>query len=152
MVRQTDETPLTRDGVKTEYQNKPILNKDGDGLILLSNSLTNRNGNGAYIEYCIDQTAFAIFSPALDECIATLLAAELCPIVGRDLETRQALLAEYDRFTVPEAQRNNQSQANKTARHIPDFSGGRTRGSIIPRVGSDLGTYITADGSRRSIQ
>ena len=151
MVRQTDESPLTRDGVKTEYQNKPILNKDGDGLILLTNTLTNLTANGAYIEYCIDQETFAMFSPAMEECIATLLAAELCPITGRNLETRQALLTEYDKFTVPEAQRNIQSQSDNSSKFIPDFSGGRSGRGIVPTRGSNLGTYIDASGNRRSI-
>lgn len=151
MVRQTDESPITRSGVKTEYQNKPILNKDGDGFVLLTNFLTNLDRSGAYVEYCIDQEDFALFSPALEECIATLLAAELCPVVGRNLEVRQGLLAEYDRFTVPEAQRNNQSQSNNFSKHVNDFSGGRTRNSFIPRVGSDLGTYLDASGNRRQV-
>ncbi len=68
-----------------------------------------------------------MFSPAFEECIATLLAAELCPIVGRDLETRQAILAEYKALTVPEAKNYNQSQYNTYSKAVPNFLGGRSK-------------------------
>jgi hypothetical protein len=125
LVRLTDETPLTQDGVKTEYQNKVILNRDGDGFILLANVFTNTGGDGAYIEYIIDQDDPSLFSDGLVECIAMLLAAELCLIIGRDLKTRQQLLLEYKTISVPEAKAANQSQGNTSARQIDDYSGGR---------------------------
>jgi hypothetical protein len=151
IVRQTDESPSTQKGVKTTYQNKPILNKDGNGFILLTNSLTNLGGDTAYIEYCIDQTTFSLFSPEFEECIAMLLAAELCPIVGRNLETRQAILAEYEQKTIPDAQRAIQSQGDNTSRFIPDFSGGRSGMGAVPVQRRSLGTYLDAQGNRRSI-
>jgi hypothetical protein len=126
-VRQTDESLATTGGVKTKYQFKAILNRDGDGFLWLTNDLTNNDGDSAYIEYCIDQTTFTLFSPGLEESIAMLLAAELCPNLGRNLETRQQLLLEYKQLTVKEAKRNNQSQLDTTA-HVPsNYLGGRTK-------------------------
>ena len=157
MVRQTDEFPLGKPNIRDrksgyrDYRHKPILNRDGDGFILLTNFLTNCAGNSAYIQYVIDQTDFTLFSPALEECIAMLLAAELCPIVGRDLKTRQAILVEYLKRTVPEAKMFNHGQSDNETRYVPDFSGGRSGSGVIPIRGSSLGTYKAADGSRRSI-
>jgi len=126
-VRQTDETIATQGGVKTEYQFKPILNKDGDGFIWLTNQKTNDDGDSAYIEYCIDQTTFTLFSPGFEEALAMLLAAELCPNLGRDEEVRQRLLAEYRAFTISESKRNNLSQYDNEA-HVPtDYRGGRSK-------------------------
>ena len=147
IFRQTDEITAN---VKKEYQHRVILNRDGDGYILLTNHLTNAAGNSAYIEYIIDQQTFALFSPAYEECIAVLLAAELCPIVGKNMEFRRGLLAEYIEKTVPEAQRDNQSKQNNRSKFVPDFSGGRS-GQYVPGVNYGLGTYKTADGSRKQI-
>ena len=151
MVRQTDEFPTTRGGVKTEYQCRTITNKDGDGLLLLSNTLSNQKANGAYIEYVVDLTTFALFSIELEECIATLLAAELCPIVGRDLETRQAVLAEYEELTKPEAKRNVQSQYDNASHSVARYDGRSFVSGVPTGRTSDLGTYVSADGTRRSI-
>ena len=134
MVRHCDETYTSREGVRREYQYRIILNKDGDGFILLTNDLTNANADGAYIEYCIDQTTFSLFKSAFTECIAILLAAELCPIIGRTLEIRQRLLVEYEQKTVPEAKRNNQSQKDNSAKFVSDFSGGRS--TAFPYTGN----------------
>lgn len=151
LVRQTDEVPTVNEGVRKKYRCAVILNKDNSGLLLLTNSLTNLGGDGAYIEYCIDQTTFTLFSPAFEEVIATLLAAELCPILGRDLETRQQILIEYKAITVPEAKAYNQSQGNTSAKTVGDFSGGRSGRRLITRRGSRLGTYTDSQGNRRSV-
>lgn len=126
-VRQTDETVATHRGVKTEYQFKPILNKDGNGFIWLTNDKTNSAGTSAYIEYCTDQIDFTLFSTAFEESIAMLLAAELCPNLGRDLETRQALLVEYQALTIIEAKRNNLSQFDNEAHTPGNYRGGRSK-------------------------
>jgi hypothetical protein len=146
MVRHCDESYTSdadytvRKGVRKEYQYQTILNKDGDGLLLLTNDLTNSDTDSAYIEYCIDQTDFDLFSPALEECIAMLLAVELCPILGRNLEVRQRLLVEYEQITVPEAKRNIQSQQDNSARTVhPDYSGGRS--SVLRGTGNDRNNY-----------
>lgn len=139
MVRHCDESYTTKDGVRKEYQYQPILNKDNDGLILLTNTLSNADADSAYIEYVIDQTGFTLFSSAFEECIATLLAAELCPIIGRNLEVRQRLLLEYDQFTVPNAKRFNQSQQNNSAKTVPDYSGGRSQ--VLRGTGTEINNY-----------
>lgn len=145
MVRHCDESYTSdarytvRQGVRREYQYQTILNKDGDGLIMLTNNLSNAGADSAYIEYCIDQTTFALFSGAFEECIATLLAAELCPILGRNLEVRQRILLEYDNLTVPNAKRYNQSQQNKFTESSPDFSGGRS--TILRGTGGARDNY-----------
>lgn len=150
MVRVTDETPFTQDGVKTEYQFDTILNKDNDGLILLTNVKTNEDRDGAYIEYIIDpgntDAATLLFTPELVESIAQLLAAELCPILGRDLKTRQQLLLEYKQLTVPAAKAFNQSQANNSAKQVGDYTGGRSSRPKYPN--GPCGNY-NADGIRR---
>jgi hypothetical protein len=133
IVRQCDELYTSdadytvRQGVRKKYQCQPILNRDGDGHLLLSNDLSNANADGAYIEYCIDQTTFALFSDAFEECIATLLAAEMCPILGKNMKVRQDLLLEYDQYTVPAAKRAIQSQIDNSSKSVlPDYSGGRS--------------------------
>ena len=127
LVRQTDTTYTESEGLRQEYKCRTILDRDGEGLILLTNDLTDKDGNSAYIEYCIDQQTFTLFSPGLEECIAVLLAAELCPNLGRDPETRQKLIAEYKALTVVEAKRNNQSQCNITAKIPTNYRGGRSQ-------------------------
>ena len=109
-----------------KFQHDIILNRDGDDFILLTNNLTNAKGDSAYIEYVIDQTTFALFSPEFEECIAVLLAAELCPMLGRSLEVRREFLAEYENITIPKCKRDIQSQADKTSVMLPDYSGGRS--------------------------
>lgn len=152
LVMQTDEAYYTRQGVRTQYQCDKILNIDGDGFLLVTNFLTNCDADSAYIEYCIDQTAFAMFSSQLEEALAMMLAYELCPIVGKNLETRQAILVEYRRTTVPGTLMANQAQTNKTSKHVPDYSGGRSEGGVVPVKGrGNLGTYVTATGGRKGI-
>ncbi len=122
LVRQADEIPNSS---RKKYKCRTILNRDGDDLILLTNEKTNADGDSAYIEYCIDQTDFTLFSSAFEECIATLLAAELCPILGRNLEIRQRLLVEYDQITVPDAKAYNQSQFDNYSKATINYRGGR---------------------------
>ena len=125
IVRQTDEVGSYKDDTRRRYQNQQILNRDGDGLLLLSNNFTNLNRDSAYIEYCIDQTTFALLTSEFEECLAMLLAAELSPMVGRDTEFRQRLLVEYKELTVPAAQAAIQSQIDNYSRDLPDYKGGR---------------------------
>ena len=127
IVRQTDETIATRGGVKTKYQGRTILNRVGDGFIWLTNEKTNADGDSAYIEYCIDQQTFTLFSPGFEEAIAMLLAAELCPNLGRDLDTRQRLLTEYEGLTISDSKRNNQSQFETEAHTPTNYRGGRSK-------------------------
>ncbi len=132
----TDNSPYTsKKSIRPKYRYQTILNRVGTGILMLTDNIfapipNNATGTNvtAYIEYVIDQTDFDLFSPALTECLAMLLASELSPMVGRNTEFRQALLAEYKNLTVPEAKRYNQSQYDITARSIPDYKGGRGGG------------------------
>lgn len=126
MVRQTDEVGSFKDGTRRKYQHRPILNRGGDGFLLLTNSLTNLNRDSAYIEYAIDQETFVLFSPEYEECIAMLLASELAPVVGKSTQFRQALLAEYKEVTIPECQVSIQSQSDNFSHDLPDYKGGRS--------------------------
>ena len=127
IVRQTDEDfDPQQGGVREEYQCRTILNKDGDGFLLLSNEKTDADAESAYIEYCIDQTDFTLFSQGMEECLATKLAAEIAPSVGRDPEARVALVGEYEQLVIIQAVRNNQSQSNKFSKKKTDYRGGRT--------------------------
>lgn len=124
MVAQRLETPDIRN--QKSYQYQTILNKDNDGLLLLTNDLTNADGDSAYVEYCIDQQTTALYSPGFVEAISTMLAAELCPVVGKDLKTRQQLLVEYKELTIADIKRANQSQFNNHSKKVADYSGGRS--------------------------
>jgi len=141
LVRQCDESYVSnanytvRSGVRKEYQCRKILNIDGDGFLLVTNDLSDANAASAYIEYCIDQETFALFSIAFEECIAQLLAAELCPVLGKNLEIRQRLLVEYDQLTIPDAKDFIQSEQDMVSETIPDFSGGRN--SVLRGAGNN---------------
>lgn len=112
-------------GTRNEYQFDTMLNKDSDGRILVTNDLCNADNDSAFIEYCIDQTAEAMWCVPFIECMATLLAAELCPLIGKDLKTRAALMQEYIQLCIPFAKSYNQSQYNNYAAKVPDYKGGR---------------------------
>jgi hypothetical protein len=126
IVRQTDEVGSYKDGTRRKYQHQPILNRDGDGFLHLTNELTNLNRDSAYIEYCIDQDTFAMFSPEYEECISMLLASEIAPVVGKNTQFRLALLTEYKEVTVPECQAIIQGQSDNYSRDLPDYKGGRS--------------------------
>ena len=151
LVRQTDELNYNQGGVRRTYQSGLILNIDGDGFLFVTNSLTNCNGDSAYIEYTIDQATFAIFSTQYEECLAMMLAYEISPMVGKNTEFRQQLLIEYGRVTVPKAKRDNESQSDKTSHYVAPYNGERGLSVETVRRGSRLGTYIAADGTRKSI-
>ena len=160
VVRQFNEnyiaTRQSSRGIKSnvspiEYQWEQVANRAGTGKILLTNTLSNVAGTSAFIEYVIDTPATGGFSEGLIECIATLLASGVCPIVGRDTETSAALLAMYLEVAVPNAMAANQGGFNNTIRPIPDFSGGRSGGVSEVRLPTDLGTYVNHLGVRTSI-
>lgn len=109
-----------------EYLFEQIVSTTGNSKILLTNDLTNTDEDSAFIQYVIDQTNTNMFSEVLAECIATLLAAELCPILGKDLKTRQQMLLEYKTVCVPDARKYNQSQmCLETQNTNEDYRGGR---------------------------
>ena len=61
------------------------------------------------------------------DCIATLLASQVAPVIGKDIKTRQDMYVEYLRVAVPAAQAANQRGFNNMARNIPDYGGGRAK-------------------------
>lgn len=132
MVRLLDEIYHCRGEIK-EHQFTTVINKDSTGWLLLSNHMTNQNGTSAFIEYCIDQSNPALFSDAFVECFATLLAAELCPVLGKDIKTRQQMLLEYEQLSKPDAQGYNQTQMNNEAHRVDSYLGGRNECSGFTR-------------------
>ncbi len=113
------------------YQCEIVADKAGTGKILLTNTLSNAENTSAFIEYVIDITEPNTFSPDLVECIATLLASVLAPVVGRDIETSDNMLIKYKEIAIPDAKRANQKGFNATVRSIPDLSGGRSQSRVF---------------------
>ncbi|KKN31149.1 hypothetical protein LCGC14_0826940 [marine sediment metagenome] len=152
MFRHTDESFTEKNNTRKRYQYQTVADRVGTGLVLLTNNLTNLGGDSAYIEYCIDQTTFALFSAMFEEVVTFLLAIKLCTNVGgRDLETRAGLMAEYEAVIIPKAQAYNQSQFDNSVRYPNDFSGGRSTGGRGLRSRRDLGTFTNASGNRQEI-
>jgi len=134
------------------YKWDMMANKAGSGKILVTNTLSNVAGTSAFIEYVIDTPDTGGFSEELIDCIATLLASEVGPMVGyTDRKTADEMLAKYLTIAIPNAQRANQFGFNNRIRRIPDFSGGRSSGGESLRLPTNLGTYLGADGLRHSI-
>ncbi|MDD5381859.1 MAG: hypothetical protein PHG53_09535 [Phycisphaerae bacterium] len=109
----------------TRYQFTTILNKVGNGKILLTNSLSNYEGTSAFIRYCIDQTNTGTYSAMMVECISTLLAAELAPVAGKNTQIRRELMVEYKGMVIPDTQGFNQSQQDNFTETKTDYLGGR---------------------------
>lgn len=152
MFRHTDESFTEKNNTRKRYQYQTVADRAGTGLVLLTNNLTNLGGDSAYIEYCIDQTTFELFSAMFEETLTFLLAIKLCTNVGgRDLETRGGLMAEYEAVIIPKAQAYNQSQFDNSVRYPPDYSGGRSTGGRGLRSRRDLGTFTNASGDRQEI-
>lgn len=108
------------------YQFEQIANEAGTGLILLTDTLSNTDQDGAFIEYVIDTPNTASFSEELIECIATLLASGVSPVIGRDIETSDNMLLKYLEVAVPNAKRANLFDFNFSSRPIPNYKGGRS--------------------------
>lgn len=118
--------------VNQSYQFETVANAAGNGKILLTDILSNSAQTSAFIEYVIDIPTVGDWSEQMIDAVATLLAAELCPVVGRDMETRLALTQEYLAKSIPDAKRVNQKGFNNSARPIRDFKGGRS--TTLPTV------------------
>ena len=159
VVRQFDENYIasrsqsnisTSPTSKVNYRWETIANKAGTGKILLTNTLSNTARDSAFIEHVIDTPNTGGFSEGLIECIATLLAHGVAPVLGRDMESAAFMLQQYLDVAVPNAQAENQKGFNNSARLKTNYLGGRG-GGAIPRSGRDLGTYVDAEGNRRDI-
>lgn len=78
---------------------------------LLTNNLTNGDGDGVYIKYLYNATTVSEFSPWFTDALATKLAAELSPFVLADKgERRYQLLTEYTQRVKPAALAQEASQ------------------------------------------
>jgi len=127
-----------------------IADASGTGKVLLTDYLTNLAGTSAFIEYVIDVTK--TYTEEEIDCIATLLASEICPVVGADIKLAQAMLVRYEQYAVPNAQAANNTDYNLSVKPVPDFSGGRSGGVSLPGANSGLGTYVDAEGNRRNLE
>ena len=116
--------------VNIKYQWETIANSAGTGKIFLTNTLSNSDQNGAFIEYVIDTPNANSFSEPMIDCIATLLASEIAPIVGKDIETSEGMLVKYLQVAFPTAKKENLYGYNFSARPIGNYRGGRS--SVFP--------------------
>lgn len=135
VVRQFDEGSIaSRDrkayratDIEVNYQWDVIANKAGSGKILVTDTLSNSGRDSAFIEYVIDTPKTGGFSEGMIDCIATLLASEISPVVGRDMESSNVLLAKYEQVVMPNAKKENLAGFNHSARKISNYLGGRNR-------------------------
>ncbi len=132
-----------------EYKYEVIANKRGNGKILLTDTLSNLANDSAFIEYVIDTKNTGGWTEEFIECVATLLASGVCPVAGKDMETSDALLAKYLEVCIPNAMAANQTEFNNTVHSVKRYDG--RSGTISIRGSVNLGTYVDAQGNRRSI-
>jgi len=145
VVSQFDETNIAVRNHPTDYQTRTavkyqwetVANAEGNGKILLTNTLSNEDGDSAFIEYVIDITNVGAFSEGMIDAIAYLLASELCPVIGLGEEVSTRMLGKYLEIAVPNAQKANQRGFDSTARTIPDLSGGRSK--VLPSRDGSIG-------------
>lgn len=127
VVRQIDEDFSDIEEKRKEYRFDTIMNRDRDDKLLITNNICNHAGDSAFIEYVHDlEDEESIFSDDFVQCFATLLAAELAPFCGRDMQVRQQMLLEYQQLVRPAAKVFNQSQFNRRAKTVPNYFGGRS--------------------------
>lgn len=92
---------------------------------LFTNTLSNTDGDSAFIERMFDQKNTGTWSDELIDCIATLLGSELCPTVGAVKAERERLLAEYKTVSLPGVIAFISGQDNDYRRTISNYRGGR---------------------------
>ena len=126
MVGQIDEISVgKRNNLTSDYRYDVAVDLLGTGWLLLTNNISSQDGLSAYVAYVTDSVAYSIWTSQIIETVAVLLAAELCPMVGRSMADRGKLLAEYDNFTKQNAKVFNAMMSNNFAKKVGDFSGGR---------------------------
>ena len=114
------------DSAPVVYQWEMIANSAGTGKLLLTNTLSNTDQDSAFIEYAIDTPATGGWTEEMIECVATLLAHSVAPIVGRDMESAAFELKQYLNVSLPAALRANGADFNSSARGIRNFRGRRS--------------------------
>ena len=125
MAARRQPSDYTSNAVNLNYQWEAIANSDGTGLILLTDTLSNSDQDSAFIEYVIDTPNTASFNEEMIECIATLLASGVAPIVGANVKVSDEQLAKYLQVALPAAKAANQNDFNSSARPIANYNGGR---------------------------
>ncbi len=130
MSMQFDESRMSeRHNQNYQFRFDVVANAAQDGYILLTNDLSNYNDSGqqdsAFIEYAFDLKKTGAWSEGMTDCIATRLAAMLCPVVGKGISVRNFMMQEYKLVAIPFAQAFSQAQSDNSARTIPNFLGGR---------------------------
>lgn len=113
-----------------EYQWEMVADVAGSGKVLLTNTLSNTDRDSAFVELIIDTPKTGGFTEEMIDCIATLLASEVAPVIGRDMEASNIMLAKYEQVVRPNAQAANQMGFNNTARSVNDWGGGRSK--VLP--------------------
>jgi len=122
VIKQTDEKHH-----RIIYDHEVKLSK------LLTNALSNEDGDSAYIEYIVNETNGSVFSEETITAISIKLASYLAPrIVSGEWgwRRREQLLDEYEKLALPLAKGTNRNQQYQKDRHIGrdshyDILGGR---------------------------
>jgi len=122
-----DQRAYSAPGGNVFNQWEVVANSSGTGKILLTDYLTNEDEDSAFIEYVIDTPATGGFSEELINCIATMLASEVAPMVGRDMEASNTMMAKYEQVVLPKAKKANLAGFNNSARNVSNYRGGRSR-------------------------
>lgn len=122
-----DQRAYSDPGGMVFFQWEIVANKAGSGKLLLTDVLSNTDGNSAFIEYVIDTPKTAGFSENMIDCIATLLASEVAPVVGKDMKASTAMRALYEQVVLPKAKKANVTGFNNSARNVKNYRGGRSR-------------------------
>ena len=113
--------------IEVNFQWDVIANEAGSGKILVTDTLSNSAATSAFIEHVIDTPNTGGFTEGMIDCIATLLASEVCPMIGRDIDTAERMLVKYERIAKPFAIRENLAGFNHAARTKSNHRGGRNR-------------------------
>ncbi len=111
--------------VNLNNQWEMIADKDGAGKIFLTEVLSNSDQTSAFIAYAVDLPNTVGWSEQMIDCVATLLASEVAPVVGRDMEASNFMLAKYKEVVVPDAVKANLTGFNNSAKQVSNYRGGR---------------------------
>jgi len=112
---------------EVNYQWEVMANLAGTGKILVTDTLSNADQDSAFIEHVIDTPATGGFTEGMVDCIATLLASEVAPVVGREMDASDRMLMRYERVVKKNAIRENLAGFNHSARQTTNYRGGRSQ-------------------------
>ena len=112
---------------EVNYQWEVMANLAGTGKILVTDTLSNADQDSAFIEHVIDTPATGGFTEGMVDCIATLLASEVAPVVGREMDASDRMLMRYERVAKKNAIRENLAGFNHSARQTTNYRGGRSQ-------------------------